>query len=164
MKKIIPFVAYLLSVFVSHRFVTGYWVVGLVFAAAVFAVHYEKVFKKFSVRHWGFAIASTLIYALVYWMADKGWKFRNDWLDMLAGSLTGGVVVGSFLMPSVHAVIFGIDFKTVRSTFLWLVASWYFALFFSWLWQTSGLKPNLDFSLFAIALWQGIYLKRLQVS
>ncbi len=162
MKKLIPWIIWIVSTFVSHLYDASYWVVGPVFAAALLIANYEQLIKKFSWRHLALIICSTLIYALVFWIADKGWKLDRDWLDMLIGSTTAGVVVGSLLMPSVHAILFGIDFKTVRSVFLWLVASWCVVTIVSSINDALGSKVDFDFSLAAIALWQGIYLMRLK--
>ena len=81
---------------------------------------------------------------------------------MLAGSLTAGVAVGSLLMVSTHALLFGTDVKKVRSTFLLLVGSWYGVAVISLIGDAVGWRPAfLDYSLIAIALWQGIYISRL---
>ncbi len=162
MKKIFPFLAYAASVFVSHRFLTEYWVVGPVFGVALLLANPERVFKKLSFQHLLFLGASTLIYALVLWISNHGWKFREEGIDMLFGSTSAAIAVGSLLLPSVHALLFGTDFKTVRSVSLALILSWYGTLLLSWLDETIGIKPPIDYSLVALALWQGIYLKRLK--
>ena len=165
MEKIIPLLAWGISVFISHKYAARYWVVGPVFAAALLAAHFDQIRKKISLRHFGLVIASTLIYALVFWISDKGWKFRQDWLDMLAGSLTAGVLLGSLLLPAAHALLFGIDLKTVRSVFLWLIASWYLVILISLASEALGFRTGVvDYFLFAIAAWQGIYMKRLKLT
>jgi len=162
MRKIFPFLIYAASVFVSHRFLTEYWVVGPVFGAALLLANSEQVFKKLSFQHFLFLGASTLIYALVLWISNHGWKFKEDWIDMLFGSTTAAIAVGSLLLPSIHALLFGTDFKAVRSVSVALILSWYGTLLLSWLHETIGIKLHIDYSLVAVALWQGIYLKRLK--
>ena len=163
MKKVIPWLVYGLCVLISRRYCAGYWVVGPVFGVALLLVNFERVSKKLSSKHFAFVLASTLIYALVYFIADKGWKFRQDWLDMLAGSLSGGIVLGSILMPLIHAKLFGLKFKAVKLVSLLLIVSWYAVAAASLIGEVIGFKSPIDFILIAIALWQGIYLKCLKL-
>ena len=163
MTKIIPWLAYGASVYISHKFSSHYWVVGPVFAAAVLLANFEAIRKKISPSHLLFIGVSTLVYALVFWISDKGWKFSPDWLDMLAGSLSGGVVVGSLLLPFLHTILLGADAKTAQSTALVLIVSWYAVVLLSWIDDAIKFKPDVDYILIAIALWQGIYLTRLKV-
>lgn len=163
MTKIIPWLAYGASVFVSRKFCEGYWVVGPVFGTAVLLAHFESIRKKFSPNHLLFVAASALIYALVFWISDKGWKFQQDWLDRLAGSLSGGVVVGSLLMPFVHAILLGADPKSAQSASVSLIGSWYAVVFLSWLDEILHIKFRMDYLFLAIALWQGLYLYRLKL-
>lgn len=147
----------------SRQYAAGYWAVGPIFGGALYLVNRERVFKKFSPRHLLLFIASVLIYALVYLVAAKGWKFRNDWLDMLAGGVSGGVIVGSVLMPSVHAMLLGNDLKTVRAVSIKLIAVWYIAIFLSKIFEIAGVPYRIDFLWISIAAWQGIYLKYLKL-
>ena len=160
--KIIPLLAYAVSIFFSNRYADGYWVVGPVFAAAFFVINHEKVFKNPSLKHLAFLLASTLVYALVYWISGHGWKLEPEWLDMLAGATTVGIIIGSLLMSLVHALIFGVDLKKVRLVAGWLIGSWYFVLLLSWIDDATGFKPSIDYLLVSLALWQGIYLKCLK--
>ena len=162
MKKIIPWVVYGLCVFISRQFCTGYWVVGPVFGVALLLFNSDRVFKKLSSQHLVFLITSTLIYALVYWIAANGWKFRSDWLDALAGSASAGVVLGSLLMPLIHGRFFGMDPKTVLPVSIFLIAGWYAVTLVSLAVQVIGPNFRFDFLFIAIALWQGIYMKHLK--
>jgi len=162
-KRLAPIAAYAVSVFISSYYTAEYWVVGPVFAAAALAVNYPAVSKKFSSKHLLFIAASTLIYALVFLIANRGWKIEADWLDMLAGSATAGVVLGSILMPSVHAMLFGAEIKTVRSVCLWLIASWYAVNLLAWLGDQFDFAHGINYNLLSVALWQGIYLRRLKL-
>jgi hypothetical protein len=160
--KVLAVLIYGLCVFISRKFADEYWVTGPVFGAAVLAVNFGQIRKKISPSHLVFVGASTLIYALVFWIADKGWKFRNDALDMLAGSLTAGVVVGSLLMPFIHAILLGVDTKTAQATALALIGSWYAVILLSGLDGMFHFGARIDYLLIGIALWQGIYLYRLK--
>lgn len=162
MAKLVSILAYLLSVFVSWKYCAGYWVVGPVFAVAILLAHFKQVAKKFSFRHVALILTSTLIYALVYWISRKGWTFQEDWLDMLAGSLTAGVIAGSLLMPAVHAYLFDVPLKVVRKVSLFLILSWYVTIFLSLLDEKVGFKPHIEYDFVAIALWQGIYFRTLK--
>ena len=165
LKKIIPWAAYITSVLISWKFCAGFWVVGPVFALCFLAANYECVLSARSYpKHLIFILASTLIYALVFLIADKGWKFHQDSLDAVGGSLTGGVVLGSILMPFVHAKLFGIDLKTAGRVSLWLVISWYAVVLVSLIDEWAGVKFSIDYTLIGIILWQGIYFKRLKLS
>jgi hypothetical protein len=163
MKKIIPWLVYAASVFLSAHFAAGYWAVGLIFGIAVLLANFEAVRSKLSLQHLVFVVASILIYALVYWMADKGWKFNQDWLDSLIGSFSAGVVVGSLLLPFVHSILFGTDPKRIQSTALALIGSWYGVVLLSWLCGYFKIKLPVTYIQIAIALWQGIYLARLRL-
>lgn len=162
MKKVIPWLAFIASILISRKFCDQYWVVGPVFGAAVLVANYEIVRKKFSIQYILFLAASTLIYALIFWIADKGWKFESDALDMLAGSLSGAVVVGSLLMPFIHTMLLGADFKTAQSTALGLIAVWYVVVLLSWIDDKVGFSPRIDYIFIAIAFWQGLFLYRLK--
>ena len=165
LKKIIPWAAYGVSVIISWKFCTGFWVVGPVFAVSFLLAHYERVLSARSrQKYLIFVLASTLTYALVFLIADKGWKFRQDWLDAAFGSLTGGVALGSILMPFVHAKLFGTDLKTAGQVSLWLVVSWYIIVLISLVNGWAGIKISIDYTLIGIILWQGIYFKRLKLS
>jgi len=154
---------YALSVWFSRRMCMGYWYVGPIFALTACAVN-PQILRKISMRHLIFFAAAILTYALVYGIASHGWDFKADWLDMLAGSVTGGVVVGSIIMPSIHAMIFGIDSKTAGKTALYLIISWYLVNIASLLDDRFNLDVPIDYLLVAIALWQGIYLKNLKLT
>ena len=163
MKKIVAILAYAASVFISHKYAAGYWVVGPVFALALFIANFESVRKKVSPNHLLFLAASTLVYALVYWISDKGWKFHSDTADMLFGALSGGVVVGSLMLPFLHSMLLGADAKSSQSTALSLIGAWYAVLLLAWIDDAVKFKPDINYILIAIAVWQGIYLYRLKV-
>ena len=137
---------------------------GPVFAVAYLLADFGRVKKKFSILHLFFIAASTLTYTLVYWMAGKGWRFENDTLDMLMGSLTAGVVVGSLLLPFVHGILFGVDLGTVRKVSIRLIASWYVTLFLSKIDEIFNIPGSINYAFVAIALWQGIYFRFLKIS
>lgn len=154
---------WLAASYFSRQYAAGYWVVGTLFGAAVLLCNRARVFKSISIQHVLFFIGSVLIYALVYLIAAKGWKFQNDWVDMLAGGVTGGVVVGSILLPVLHAMLFAGDIKTSRSVSLKLIASWYITLLLSKIFESAGVKYRVDFLWLSIAAWQGIYLKYMKL-
>lgn len=161
LNKIVPLIAYAASVWISRKYAAGYWVVGSVFALAALTVNYPTL-KKFSLKHLLFIGASVLTYALVYWIS-RGWELKPEWLDMIAGSLSAAVVTGSILMPSIHAMLFGTDYKTVRETSLLMITAWYGMLLLSGIDDKIGLTVPIDYLLLTIALWQGFYLKWLKL-
>lgn len=163
MNKLLIVVVYAASVWLSRKLCMGYWYVGPIFALAVCAAN-PQILKKISLRHLAYIAASTLTYALVYGIGAHGWNFKADWLDMLAGAVTGGVIVGSILMPAVHAMLFGADSRTAGKTSLYLILSWYAVNIASLLDDRFNIDAPIDYLLVAIALWQGIYLKNLKLT
>lgn len=163
LSNILAVVVYGLSVYVSGRHAAQMWVVGPVFALAVLGVNAAQLKSTQALRYLFLMMASTLIYAGVFLLADRGWKFRNDWLDMLFGGLSAGVVLGSLLMPAVQAFLFGRDLKTVRQTSFSLILAWYLVILISGLEGALGLGLQIDYIFVSVALWQGIYLYRLRL-
>lgn len=163
MQTLISVLIWLAASYFSRQYAAGYWIVGSVFGAAVLLCNRERVFKSISIPHVLFFLASVLVYALVYLIAAKGWKFQNDWADMAAGGLTGGVIVGSILLPVLHTMLFAGDIKTVRSVSLKLIASWYITLLLSKVFESLGAEYRIDFLWISVAAWQGIYLKYLKL-
>lgn len=164
MRQIFPWIVYGASVFLSRQYADGYWAVGPIFGAACLLVHFEKLKKGVAPRHGLFVIASTFTYALVYWIADHGWSFKEDTLDMLFGALSSGVVVGSLLMPFLHGLLFSTDIKTVRKASVSLVLSWYGANLLALADDALHVPWEVDYLLVAIALWQGLYLRSLKIA
>ncbi len=164
MSRIIPWIVYAVSVYLSRQYAEGYWVVGPVFAVAYFGFHLDQLKKGVSFKHAFFLGASTLTYALVYWISSHGWKFKEDAQDMFFGPLTVGVVLGSLLLPFLHGIIFSADTKTLRKVSLWLILSWYATCLVSMMDDVSNVPWDIDYLLVAIALWQGIYFRSLKIS
>lgn len=163
-KRIVPWLAWIASVFISDRFYRGCWVVGPVFGAAFLAAHFDQIKKGLSIRHAVFLGSSTLTYALVYWIAENGgWRFEQDMMDMLFGSITTAIVVGSLLMPFLHGMIFPADLKTVRRVSLGLILSWYAVQIIAMIDDAANIPGHIDYLLIAIALWQGIYIRFLKL-
>lgn len=163
MNSVISIVIWLAASYLSRQYAAGYWVVGAVFGAALFLSNRDRVLKKINLQHLLLFAGSILVYALVYLIAAKGWRFQNDWLDMLTGSVTSGVIVGSVLMPVLQAMLLGGEMKVVRSVSLKLIASWYITLIFSKVLESVGIGTKIDFLWVSIAVWQGIYLKYLKL-
>lgn len=163
MNRLITLAIYAASVFVSDRFSRGFWIVGPVFALAYLLIYRKDLKNLLNIQSASFIAASTLTYALVYTLASKGWNFKNDLLDLLFGSMTAGVIVGSLLMPFIHSLLFSTDMKNVRKTALWLIASWYGVCLISLIDDFLQIPWNLDYLLISIALWQGIYIRRLKI-
>ncbi len=163
LKKLIPWIAWAVSVWISDQYAGGYWVVGSVFGIAVLIANLKRILPNFSPKYFVFLMVSTLVYALVYGLSSKGWRFQSDWVDMLAGATTAGVIVGSLLLPAVHAYLFGTDVKTVRRVSIKLIVSWYLMILISWIDDSLNVPLSIDYLLIAIALWQGIYIKNMKI-
>ncbi len=163
MRNLYAVLVYLVSAVISWKFCAGYWGVGPVFAVACLLINGGEIKTPFSLKKILFAAASVLTYAFVYWVADKGWKFENDALDMLFGSMTAGVVLGSILLPFIHGNLFEVEPKRVRKVSLCLIVSWYFTLALSYADEILSIPGDVDYVLIAVALWQGIYLRTLKI-
>lgn len=165
MNKLIPYFVYILSVVISRQFCTGYWIVGPVFAISLLLVNYQNLKKYSHKKYLAFVIASTFVYALVYLIASKGWSFNEDWQDALFGALSAGVILGSILMPRIHAKLFGIELKKATRVSLLLIISWYIVTLFSLVAdKLLETPPVIDYLFISIALWQGIYFRYLKLS
>ncbi len=146
------------SAWISVKYAVGYWVVGPVFGLAVVSWD-SNTFKKFvAVKHLSFLAASTLIYALVYYISTLNWGHGSDFLDSIIGSLPIAVVLGSILLPLAHKFLFSSSFNRVARLMILLIFSFYIITlisfgndYFEW-----GLKIN--FLAISITVWQGLYL------
>ena len=163
--KLIPYFIYLLSVVISRQFCASYWIVGPVFAIALLLINYQSLTKSSSQKYLVFVLASTLVYALVFLIASRGWSFKKDWQDALFGALSGGVILGSFLLPRIQARLFGLALKKSLKVSLLLIISWYAVTFLSLIEDPLlEIAPFIDFLSISIALWQGIYFKYLKLN
>src|SRR3990167_4995111 len=148
MRQLIPWIAYIACVVISRKFADAYWVVGAVFAITCLVVSHRGITKKmFSLKSGFFILISTLIYALVFWIAKHGWQFKQDFLDMLFGSLTVGVILGSILMPLFHGILYALNERMIRKVFFPLVASWYAVNLMAFLDDVLNLPGNVDYLL-----------------
>ena len=163
MKRAIPWILYIACVFISRHFARGYWVVGPVFALTCLLIHGGNIRKSVSAKSVVFILFSTITYALVYWIAEHGWHLKQDILDLLIGSMTAGVVLGSFLMPFLHGLTYSVNAHTIRNVSLKLIVSWYLVCLVSFVDNTLNIPWNIDYISIAIALWQGIYLRSLKI-
>lgn len=161
--RLFQIMIYAACVVISREYCASYWVVGGVFALAWLIIRWTALDKQY-LKALLFIAVSTLVYALVYGLESHGWRFEHDLIDIFFGSLSAGVVMGSILLPYLHAFIFSGKFKQNRAglSFL-LILSWYFSVLLSVLDQASGLPGSVDYLLIAIALWQGIYLRYFKI-
>ena len=149
-------VIYVLGAWISKERCAEPWIVGPVFGAVVLAWNATDLRALARPKSLVFLALSTLIYALVFFIADSGWKLEPEWLDWLAGSLPLGVAAGSILLPLAHPRLLGGGAPPIRTS-LALAASFYAAT------GIGGLLDRyapFDFDYYAVAvfLWQGLYL------
>ena len=158
MTKFIRWVVYVISVAVSRKYAAGYWVVGPVFGAAVVFCDSNSFKGLKPVKHLAFLAASSLIYALVFWIADLKWSPPAGLSEDFFGTFPLAVITGSLLLPVAHKFILGAGTsRAVRAT-LALILSFYFLLCFEHFSSQSRRPVDFDFMTAAIALWQGLYL------
>ena len=152
------FLIYASSVFISCKYATGYWVVGPVFGLAVVCWDSDNLKKFVAPKHGAYFAASTLIYALVYFIASKNWNRGSDLADSLFGSLPIAIVTGSFLLPLAHKLFLGAKVKTLVRTIPLLIFSYYVLAMVSLANDTWHLGWDFKFLFLNIGIWQGIYL------
>ncbi len=156
--RLIKLAIYFLCVWISTKFADGYAVVGPVFGLAVVAYD-SKFFTNISrEKHVGFLIASTLIYALVYWMSLRKWESSFEFFNYLIGPFALGVVLGSVLLPYAHKMFFKKSPVLTKQVIAFLLISFYTVTFFAYVYNEFGIGFSFNYAAIAIALWQGIYL------
>lgn len=158
MTTLFKWLIYAVSAGISIKFADGYWVVGPVFGLSVTAWD-SNLFRNFDGRRHGtFLISSTLIYALVYWVAMRKWESQFEEVNYFFGPFPLGVVLGSVLLPLAHALIFKNAQARIKRTIISLAACFYVVMFFAYLGNRFWPENHFNFVAVAIALWQGIYL------
>ena len=110
--------------------------------------------------------ASTLIYALVFWISSGKWSWPNDLMNYFFGPFQVAVVVGSLLLPFTHRVLFQRPAPLAWKTALLLIASFYAVTLISFIndkhplgfHEQAFLGFHLNFITLSIAIWQWLYL------
>lgn len=157
METLLRLAAFVLSVWISCKFIGGYWVVGPVFAAVV-AVYDRKAFAKDASRHVAYLIASTLIWAAVFYIA-KNMRWGNGPLFQYGiGAFPAAVVLGSILLPQAHRILLKADAKLAIHTTLALIVSYYLVSFAAYANDDLGIGPKIQWLPVLVGVWQGNYL------
>ena len=155
---LIQILIYTVSVWISIKYADGFWVVGPVFGLAVITCD-SKLFRDINRdRHISFLIASTLIYALVYWVAMRKWETEIEIINYLISPFPLGIVLGSILLPLAHQVILKKSVVKTKWVTPALIASFYFISLLALLNNEFHIGFRFNFLAVMIALWQGIYL------
>jgi hypothetical protein len=149
---------YAVSVAVSRQYAAGYWVVGPLFGLAVVFYDSSGVKGLKPLKHLAFVAASSVIYALVFWIANAKWSVSEGVTGDFVGPFPAGVVLGSVLLPAAHKVILGQRAFKAISVALSLVISFYALMLFDYFSRQSRQLLDYDFMTVAIMLWQGLYL------
>ena len=157
-EKIIRFLIYACSVFVSSKYANDYWVVGPVFGLAVVCWDSNNFRSFTAAKHLAFLAASTLIYALVFHISSQNWGHGSDFSDSLFGPLPVAVITGSILLPVAHTIFLKASTKKVARTIPLLVLSYYLVSFVSLANDTWKLGWVINFLFVSIGAWQGAYL------
>ena len=157
-EKIVRFLIYASSVFISCKYAAGYWVVGPVFGLAVVCWDSNNLRNFAADRHIAFLAASSLIYALVFHISSQNWGRGSDLSDSLYGSLPIAVITGSILLPVAHKVLLRTGSKALTRTIPRLIASYYFIALVSLANDAWKLGWNINFLFLSLGAWQGIYL------
>jgi len=152
------FLIYACSVFISSKYANGYWVVGPVFGLAVVCWDSGNFRNFAAARHAVFLAASSLIYALVFWISSQNWNRGSDLLDSLFGSLPIAVITGSVLLPAAHRVFLKTGRKAFARTAPLLILSYYIIASISLAKDALRWEWDVNFLLLLIGAWQGIYL------
>jgi hypothetical protein len=149
---------YAASVWVSNKYVGGYWVVGPVFGVAVVLFDAKSLKGLNIVRHAVFVGVSTLVYALVFRISEIKWGGDTDLFNYFIGSFPASVVTGSVLMSVAYTVIFNKGKDVMMRAMAGLVGSFYLLSFLAYFNEKSHLGWNVEWLTLMIAVWQGLYL------
>ncbi len=152
---------YVLGAWVSQERLAEHWVVGPVFGCVV-VLWDSPGFAALPRRaHLAFIAASTLIYALVFQIADAAWGLEPEALEWVIGSVPAGVAVGSFLLPWAHRRLIGGEGLSVVRTALVLLGSFYAVTWIGGILDRLGLGGGFNYFSLTVYLWQGLYLRLL---
>ena len=158
MEMVLRVVVYAASVWLSQKYADGYWVVGPAFGLAVAIFAWMSSKDRDAKKCVVFVAASTLIYALVYWLSRLDWRNNSDLFEYFLGPLPAGVITGSMLLPAAHARIFKTPHLLAAKTALGLIISFYIITLLGYLDDKVGFGMNIPWLSVMIAVWQGIYL------
>lgn len=150
-------VIYIIGAWISKERCAELWVVGPVFGAVVVLWDIRVFRLRPRPKHLAFMALSTLIYALVFTIADADWGLEPEWLEWLAGSLSLGVAAGSVLLAAAHRRVLG-GAASPLVTAATLIVSFYLVTGLGGLLDRRGLAVGFDYYTLAIYMWQGIYL------
>jgi hypothetical protein len=114
-------VAIAASYFSFQLALTYWWYVGLVFGLVVILFDTRTPKEFFKTQHLQFLLASTAIFALVYWIAVTVQKGHTPF--KLYGNLLG-TAVGSILLPLAHKMFLSVSWKRVQVAIPVLYVSW----------------------------------------
>ena len=144
------------SIWISSRYIETHWVVGPVFGISYLAANADKLKKNLWLKYLLFLTASTLTYAVVYWITRSESLFKNKILDDWFDEYSTGVLFGTLTLPFLQGILFSIPFSIVWRSWLWLFGSWYVTLSFI---GNVSLPDGITVNGFHIALafWQGLY-------
>ncbi len=157
-EKLVRFLIYVSSVFISSKYANDHWVVGPVFGLAVITWD-SNTFRNFAAaRHVAYLAASTLIYALVFHISSQNWNHGSDLLDSLIGSLPIAIITGSILLPVAHKLFLSASSKAVGRTIPLLIMSYYLVAFISLANDACHLEWHINFLSVSIGAWQAVYL------
>ncbi len=141
------FALFLVGAHYSYQFFTSYWYVGSIFGAVVLAWNSHSLKTLLSFRNAAFLISSTLIYALVIFVYDKGGDADQGFYLAVA--------IGTVLLPIAHKVFLGTSWKRTLIAIVGLYALWYGI---SFLISKLELKGLAEKSINMVSIWQALYL------
>jgi len=143
-------IGYVSGVLLSTKVVDSYWYVGLIFGLIVLQWNFLCGKRVSILKAVSFLICSTLIYALVFYIAKNfEWTLRES--DPIFNSLFLGIVVGSFLLPVIHLGFLGGNTKKSLLTSLLLIVTYLLVCL-----VFSGDSAIGDYVV--VFSWQGFYL------
>lgn len=106
---------FFIGAYFSYKHCASYWVVGPIFGVVVIVWNARSLPELTKAQNLAFLFCSTVIYALVYWIASR----NSDRGFFVA------VAVGAVLLPVAHKIYFSVSWKRTLIVIPCLYGLWY---------------------------------------
>ncbi len=145
-RLILQIAVYLAGITLCNKVGADNWSIGLIFGVVVISWHILSKPGRAWLKRTLFLAGSILIYQLVLWLSKLNFPEKGLWEYFYIP-----VIVGTFLLPILHRILFG---KTYVRLVL-AIPFIYISCLAAGIWNPSG-TPG--FFINAVAVWQAAYL------
>lgn len=142
--------AFVVGACVSYKYMAGYWVIGPVFGAVVLFWYADSPQKAASLKVPSFFLASTLIWALVFWMSGKEKISHQDILVPVAA--------GSVLLPLAHMFFLNASLRRTLIAVPVIYGVFFVSYRLTEYFHTVDRGVLIQYSLNVVVAWQAAYL------